>query len=614
MTTGRASTLTELFERTARRHPDQPAVSDDERSISYQQLGNRARALAAELRRHGIGEQDRVAVHLPRGVDAVVAVLGVLYAGAAYLPVDVRYPDDRRDYMLRDGAVRAVVTPPGWTGRLARLEALVVEWRSEERHDGLAIADWAADDDHATPAGAACVLYTSGSTGQPKGIVLEHRNLLCFATNSALPELTPGDRTGQVASISFDPFNYDLWCSFAGGAEIVTLPTIPELLATDFGRELRRRRISNMLMPAVAINHLAMTDRDALSSLRVLHSGGDVLLPEACRSILAGSFRGRLFNLYGPAETTTACTGYEVRELATDEDSVPIGAALDGFELYVLDEQLRPVPDGEVGELHIGGPAVARGYLGRPELTAQRFLTDPFAPAGPGGVQPRMYASGDQVMRRPDGVLLYRGRRDSQVKIHGYRVEPGEVERLLCRHPEVHEAAVIAVGEAGARRLVGLLVADESIVLRELRSWLLDTAPEYLVPAELIVLRALPVDPHGKRDWAALAAIAEDHARRLSGYREPGDDIERFLATLWEDLLAVERVGAEDDFFALGGHSLLAVRARLEIEAQLGVALESERLFQSSRLCELADLVRATAAASGDRPAPDEYAGQRSSR
>lgn len=607
-----ARTLTELFENTARRYPDQPAVSDDERSISYRQLGSRARLLAAELRRQGIGAEDRVGVHLPRGVDAVVAVLGVLYAGAAYLPVDVRYPDDRRDYMLTDGAVRAVLTPPGWTSRLAHLAVPVIEWRSEEQHDRLAVEDWQPDGDSAEPAGAACVLYTSGSTGQPKGIVLEHRNLLCFAVNSAMPELTPGDRTGQVASISFDPFNYDLWCSFAGGAEIVVLPSIPELMATDIGRELRRRRISNMLMPAVAINHIAMSDRDALSSLRILHSGGDVLLPAACRALLSGSFKGRLFNLYGPAETTTACTGYEVRDPAADADSVPIGAALDGFRLYVLDERMQPVADGEVGELYIGGPAVSRGYLGRPELTEQRFLPDPFAPAGPDGERPRMYASGDQVVRRPDGVLLYRGRQDSQVKISGYRVEPGEVERLLCRHPAVQEAAVIAVGEAGgARRLVGLLVADESIVLRELRGWLLDSVPEYLVPAELIVLRALPVDPHGKRDWEALVAIAEDHARRLGSYVEPRDDIERFLATLWEDLLAVERVGIEDDFFAMGGHSLLAVRARLEIEAQLGVALEPELLFQSSKLAELAELVRATAEETAGQ---GQYAGQRGGR
>lgn len=599
MTGSAPGTLTQLFERTARQYPDHPAVTDDERSVSYRQLGSRARFLAAELRRQGIGEEDRVAVHLPRGVDAVVAVLAVLYAGAAYLPVDVRYPDDRRDYMLGDGDVRAVLTPPGWADRLAHLDVPVVQWRSEAEHDELALADWSPADDHATAAGAACVLYTSGSTGQPKGIVLEHRNLLCFAANSAMPALGPGDRTGQVASISFDPFNYDLWCSFAGGAEIVVLPSIPELMATDFGRELRRRRISNMLMPAVAINHIAVTDRDALASLRILHSGGDVLLPAACRAILSGAFRGRLFNLYGPAETTTACTGYEVTEMDESADSVPIGAALDGFELYVLDDRMQPVPDGEAGELYIGGPAVSRGYLGRPELTAQRFLPDPFRQAGPDGEQPRMYASGDQVVRRADGVLLYRGRQDSQVKISGYRVEPGEVERLMCRHPGVYEAAVIAVGPPGARRLVGLLVADESIVLRELRSWLLETSPDYLVPSELIVLRSLPVDPHGKRDWEALVSIAEDHARRLSGYVEPRDDVERFLAALWEDLLAVERVGVEDDFFALGGHSLLAVRARLEIEAQLGVVLEPELLFSSSRLSELAELVREAAAESG---------------
>lgn len=577
------ATLTEMFASAVRDHATRPAVSDDEQSLTYLQLAARAEVLAGKLAELGIGPEDRVAVHLPRGVDTVVAVLGTLLAGAAYLPVDVRYPDQRRDFMITDGQVRAVIVPPGWAERVSQLGAPVLQWRSERvpEPDPAAVPTGPAG-----PANAACVLYTSGSTGQPKGIVLEHRNLLVFALNPAVPALGPGDRTGQVASISFDPFNFDLWCTLSGGAEIAVLPSIPELMSGDIERELRRRRITAMLMPAVAINHLASQNRDALSSLRVLHSGGDVLLPSACRQILAGSFRGRLFNLYGPAETTTACTAYEVSELPADADSVPIGRPYEDFHLYVLDEHGAPVPDGTPGELYVGGAGVGRGYHNRPELTRERFVPDPFAGEGA-----RMYATGDRVVRRPDGVLLYLGRFDSQVKIQGYRVEPGEVERLLCRHREVREAAVVAAGPPGGHRLVAFVVADESLRLRELRRELADEAPDYLVPSELVVMSDLPTDPHGKRDWDALRQLADDRDRRRQDHVPPRTSEERKLARLWEDLLAVERVGATDDFFALGGHSLLAVRARTAIQRDFGVEIEPETLFRTSTLADLAALL-----------------------
>ena len=285
-----------------------------------------------------------------------------------------------------------------------------------------------------------------------------------------------------------------------------------------------------MLMPAVAINHIAAQNRDAVAPLRLLHSGGDVLLPTACRSILAGAFRGRLFNLYGPAETSTACTAYEVTALSADAPSVPIGRPYAGFRLYVLDKDGRPVSDGMPGELHVGGAGVARGYLNRPELTSQRFVPDPFA--GGGG---RMYATGDRVVRRPDGVLEYLGRFDTQVKIRGYRVEPGEVERLMCRDERVREAAVVAVGSAGARRLVAFLVVTGNLRLREWRQWLLSQVPDYLVPSEFVMVRALPTDAHGERDWRELSRLAHDRERRRAGYVAPADDLERYLAGLWED-------------------------------------------------------------------------------
>ncbi|MFC3895359.1 amino acid adenylation domain-containing protein [Lentzea rhizosphaerae] len=575
-----SKTLVELFARSVRDHSGKAAVADDDQELSYAELDARSDALAHRLVEIGVGREDRVAVHLHRGVDVVVAVLGVLKAGAAYLPIDTRYEGGRRDYMITAGEVRLVITEPDLAAGLPDVE--VLHWRSEPVESPGSLPG-------PEPADAACVLYTSGSTGQPKAIVLEHRQMVAFALNPALPEMTPEDRTAQVASISFDPANFELWNTFAAGAALVVLPSIPELLDGDLQRELKRRRITVMLAPAIAINHAVKVDRDSFAPLRILHSGGDVLLPSTCRDLLAGKFEGRLFNLYGPAETTTACTAFEVTDVPEDAESVPIGSALEGYELHVLDADFRPVPRGEPGELWVGGIGVSRGYLNRPDLTAERFVPDPFA--ADGGA---MYRTGDRVRWNGD-VLEYLGRFDTQVKIRGYRVEPGEVERALCANPDVREAAVIATGEQGDKRLVAFLVpAVESLSLKELRTDLDGRVADFLVPSEFIVLPAMPTDAHGKRDWEDLGHTASSRLRQRPDHVAPRTDTEKYLAELWEKLLIVEHVGVNDDFFVLGGHSLLAVRVRSLVRKELGVTLRPRAVFESSVLGELAELVDRT--------------------
>ncbi|MFE9999773.1 non-ribosomal peptide synthetase [Streptomyces avermitilis] len=590
------STLSELFERTALRHPTAVAVSDGDARLTYRELEEATRASARELIARGVSPGDTVAVHMPRGVPVVVAVLAILRAGAAYLPIDEVYPAQRRDQMLRDGAVTHVLVAPGWVERMAQTGLSVLEWPSTP--SGPAADGPCGDvDGRATvpsaslapsqPAGAACVLFTSGSTGTPRAVVLEHRQMVDFALADALPLLRPGDRTAQSSSISFDTFTFEVWRSFAGGAEVVVVPGIPELMETDLGKELRRRRITAMLAPAIALNHLARHDREALSGLRLLCSGGDVLLPATCRALREGGFTGELFNLYGPTEATVACSGFPVIDIALLGEQVPIGHSFGRARLHVLDERLRPVPAGVPGDLYVGGPGVGRGYLGRPGLTARRFVADPFAGDGT-----RMYATGDRVRSGEDGALEYLGRTDSQVKIRGHRVEPQEVERALCRYEAVSEAAVLSDGEPGEKRLVAFVVVGrENFLLRELRGHLRATVPAHLVPAEIIVLDAMPTDAHGKRDRHRLADMLGDHASRRNRYVAPRTDTERFLATIWEDLLNVESVGVLDDFFTLGGHSLLAVRVRLLLRRQLDVPVTPEALFEHSVLEEQARLI-----------------------
>ncbi|MEU4216670.1 non-ribosomal peptide synthetase [Actinoplanes sp. NPDC026623] len=574
-----AQTLTGMFATSVRTWPDRPAVSDGDTILSYADLDRRSAALAEDLRARAIGAEDRVGVYLDRSVELVVAILGILRAGAAYVAVDARYPDGRRDHMLVAAGCKLVVTRADWSQRIAHLGLEELAFRSEATAA-------AAVMDHADPAGAASVLFTSGSAGRPKAIVLEHRNIVSFATNPSLPELTPDDRVGQISSVSFDAFHFELWTTLYRGAETVVLPAVPELLAADFRREMRRRRITAMLVPTMVINQVIREDRDAFAALRILQAGGDVLLPSSCRDLLHGEFRGELYNLYGPAEATTACTAHRVTAEDAEQDTIPIGRPLAGVTVLLLGDGLRSVPDGEIGEIHIGGPGVARGYLDAPELTRQQFVADP-RPDGPD----RLYRTGDLARRRPDGVLEFVGRVDGQVKIRGYRVEPGEVERSLCRSRGVREAVVLPSGEGENRHLLAVVVPAEDTTLRDIQEFARAELPDYLVPSQFALVEEIPSNEHGKRDLAALHEIADGVRERRERHVAPRTEVELYLAELWEELLGVENVGANEDIFALGGHSLLAFRMHSQVERRFGVSVELAAVLRDPVLADVAALV-----------------------
>ncbi|ONI91326.1 hypothetical protein ALI22I_09545 [Saccharothrix sp. ALI-22-I] len=578
-----AGTVVALFERTVRHHPDRTAVSDDRGAMTYRELANRSDGLAHELRRRGVLRENRVAVHMSSSVDLFVAVLAILKAGGAYVAVDVRYPEVRRNLMITASGARLVVTTSELAPALAGLGVDVFDLgatRDTVAQDGPPLPDVDGAD-------AACVLFTSGSSGEPKAVVLEHRNLVHFADNRALPRLRPTDRVGQVSSLSFDAFHFETWCAFAAGAEVVVLPGMAELVADDLGRELRRRRITALLAPTMAVNHVVHVDREAFSTLRVLHTGGDVLQPAAARALLSGDFAGEFCNLYGPTEATTACTAHPVANVAADATSVPIGRELDGVSVHLLDADLTEVPAGSVGELHIGGRGVARGYLGRPGLTAERFLPDPFA-AGGG----RMYATGDLARRIEGGSLDFVGRADDQVKIRGYRVEPHEVERALLRHPDVRDIAVIPTGEGHDRRLVALVVSPQRLAPKQLRAFAVRELPDYLVPSSFVRVAEIPGDDHGKRDLRELRRVAAEQRGRQSRRVAPQDDVERYLADLWEELLAVEWIGVDDDFLGLGGNSMQAFRLHRRIKHDLGAVVQVREILEVRELAGLAKLVR----------------------
>ncbi len=574
----RAETLTELFEDSVRRHEGRPAVTDAERSLTYAELGALADAVAGLLMERGIGEEDRVGIHMSRSVYVFAAILGILKAGAAYVAVDSRYPDARRDLMLAESGAKAVLTEPGWEGRFDAHGAEVIPYGS-----GALPAAAVIPEGRSRPDGAASVLFTSGSLGTPKGIVLEHRNILWFARNPSLPALTPDDRVGQVSSLSFDAFHFEMWHALRNGAEVVVLPPVPELLAAGFQEELRRLGITAMLVPTMVANHVVREDPDAFAALRLLHVGGDIVLPATCRAVLSGRFRGRLFNLYGPAEITTTCTAHEVTLADTERDAIPIGTPLDGVGILLLDAEGREAGPGETGEIHVTGPGVARGYLNRPDLTAERFLTGlPGAGAG------RCYRTGDLARYRADGALEFLGRADDQVKIRGYRVERGEVERTLLGHPGVHQAVVLPEGEGEDRSLAALVVLDEDTPPEGLRDHCVRHLPEFMVPSRFVLLTQMPANEHGKRDLEALRRLLDEQRGHGRSQDTGTSATEAYLIGLWQELLGIESVGVQDQFFELGGHSLLAFRMQSRIKRDLGVALRPAVLLRTPVLATIA--------------------------
>lgn len=572
-------TLVTLFLDAVAKHGDREAVGDRTGTLTYRELDALANGVARELRGLGVGHEDRVAFHLGRGTAVFAAMLGILKAGAAYVPIDTRYPETRRDLMVSASGAEVVLTDAAHAGAVSGLGKKILVVDDVRPGPAEAVAVGSGD--------AAAVLFTSGSSGAPKAIVLEHRNLVHFARNPSLPALTPADRVGHVSSLSFDAFHFETWCAFASGARIVVLPTMPDLLGTDIQRELRRHRVTAMLVPTMAVNHVVREDIDAFASLRVLHTGGDVLSPAAARELLSGAFEGEFCNLYGPTEGTTAVTAHRVEDVAEDADAVPIGRPLAGAAVYVLGADLAEVTAGEVGELHIGGAGVARGYLGRPALTAEKFLPDPFAADGS-----RMYATGDLARLRPDGVVEFVGRADDQVKIRGYRVEPREVERVVAAHPDVRDAAVLVSGEGQDKHLVALVVPYDRISPKELREHAAERLPDFMTPSSFVRVPEIPATDHGKRDLTRLRELVAAHTERTARRVEPRDDVERTLAEIWEELLAVEGIGATDDFFALGGNSLLAFRVQRRVGKQLGVALEPKDVLANSELAGLAALIR----------------------
>ncbi|MFD9904361.1 amino acid adenylation domain-containing protein [Streptomyces sp. NPDC059063] len=574
-------TVPQLFAERATATPDAPAVIDGEQRLSYRELDERANRLAHVLAARGVTQESVVGFALPRSLDQVTTVLAILKAGGAYLPLDPDYPADRLAYMLQDSAPALVVTDSATSAQLPESGSprLVLDAADT-------VAEIAAAVAAPLPSGAAdqlaYVMYTSGSTGKPKGVGVTHRGVVRLATDR-IYDTDAHERVLLHSAQAFDASTYELWVSLLRGGALVVAPP-GRLDAAALARVVAEEKVTSAVLAAGLFKVLSEELPQAFAGMREVWSGGDVVAPAAVAEIMAASPGIAVVNGYGPTEATMAASTHRMTSPDQIAPVVPMGRPLDNTRLYVLDAALRPVLPGVPGELYIAGDRLARGYLNRHTLTAERFVADPFGPAGE-----RMYRTGDVVAWTKEGRLVFHGRADSQVKIRGFRIEPGEIEAVLVAHPGVAQAVVTARGSArdAAKQLVAYVVPaeDGEAAHADLRTHVADRLPAHMVPAAFVTLDRLPMNPSGKLDYKALPAPELTGA---SAYVAPRTPQEEVLADLYGDVLGVEKVGVDDNFFDLGGHSLAATQLVSRIRKALAVDVPVRLVFESPTVGELA--------------------------
>lgn len=589
-------TLVSVFEEQVARSPDRTAVRLDSAELSYEALNGKANLLANRLRAAGVGPDTRVALYLERGLELVVAVLGVLKAGGAYVAIDQRNPADRIGAVLAEAAAPVLLTTKGLRAKLPETTAEI--WAL----DGVHLEPGVPDNPSTglTPENLAYVTYTSGSTGGPKGIAMPHRavvNLLGWqAAHYGMSRDDP-PRTLQFASLAFDVSVQDMFSTWLVGGELVLITEDERFELARLHTVLEARQVRRLFIPAPALQQVAAGYREAgvlPAALRTVISGSEQFMATPDVRRLAGTPGMALHNEYGPSETHVV-TCYDLPLTTGDWPApVPVGRPIANASVYLLDERGEVVPDGVIGEIHIGGEGLARGYLGRAGVSAERFLPDPFA-AGTGR---RMYRTGDLGRWLPSGDLEFLGRADFQVKIRGFRVELAEVEAALESDPRVSEAIVLVREVAGDPRLVGYVCCPgpgAEDLAQQLRVHAASKVPDYMVPGSVVVLDRLPLTANGKVDRRALPEPRRPDEER-TGRVAPETPTQRLLAEIWAAELGVPEVGCDEDFFELGGHSLLATKVLARVRASFAVDIPLRALFEFPTVTEFALAVQDAAA------------------
>jgi amino acid adenylation domain-containing protein/non-ribosomal peptide synthase protein (TIGR01720 family) len=576
-------TIPRVFEAIAAQYPDAPAVEYGRGALTYRELDRRANALARRLVQLGVGTETSVGLGLASSPDLAVAMLAILKAGGAYVPLDPEYPPERLRFVIKDAGLSLILTDSRWDD-----DPAFTGIRTLKLSDPDAVSEDPPDRPQAasiTPEQVAYITYTSGSTGEPKGVETPHSGVVRLVKHTDYLQLGPGDRVAQASTPMFDAFTFEIWGPLLNGGVVVGIPR-EDLLSPDALMErLQRDRIEVGFFTTDLFNQIVAARPDAFAGMNTVLFGGTAADVRRVRSLLAARRPRRLLNVYGPTECTTFATWYQIRDLPANASDIPIGRAIANTECYILDDTRAPVPPGMPGELYLGGPGLARGYRNRPDLTAAAFVSHPFDSHSGA----RLYRTGDIVRCDHAGHIHFLGRRDEQVKIRGFRVEPGEIEAALRRHPDIREAVVIARQDVpGERRLIAYVAGlAEQIQPERIRTFLRVHLPEYMLPAAIVQLDALPLAPNGKVDRTALPV--PDPNRRDGGrdYVGPTNTTEDALAKIWSQLLGLKQVGIHDNFFEVGGDSILSLQL-IARARDIGITFTAHEFFQNQTIAELA--------------------------
>ena len=580
-------TIPELFDEQVVERPDAIAVVAGDEQVSYGQLNSLAIQLAQYLRRQGVRLGGRVGLCLERGLDVPIGLLAVLKVGAAYVPLDPQAPAERLQGLIQDAAVDLILTHTAHRTRVSGTATpllIVDEVAAALRHESCAAIAGSS-----TSAQLAYIMYTSGSTGQPKGTLISHRNVVRLVRETTYINLGEQERIGQLAPLAFDASTFEVWGPLLNGGvavifdqEEVVQPTVCEL-------KLQEQGITGLFLTTALFNQLARDVPTAFETVSILLFGGEQVDPQWVRVIKHHTSTLQLAHVYGPTESTTFATWHDVRGSDLEGGTVPIGRPIANTQVYVVDRGQQLVPVGVAGELLIGGDGLAWGYLNQPGVTAEKFVPHPFSQA-PGA---RVYRSGDQVRWRAEGMLEFLGRQDRQIKLRGYRIELEEIEAALQHHPEIREAVVVCREEPpGEKQLVAYVVPSaESVTSGELRTALQGRLPPYMVPAVFVLLPQLPLTPNGKVDLRALPQPGVEDRTSGVSYVAPRTELERQLAHIWQEVLKLERVGIHDNFFELGGHSLLATQVVSRIQDRCQVAIKLKIFFEDPTIKGLAETI-----------------------
>ncbi|MEW6734729.1 MAG: amino acid adenylation domain-containing protein, partial [Acidobacteriota bacterium] len=570
----------ELFEEQVERSPESVAVVFEDQTLSYRELNNRANQLAHYLQAMGVGPDQLVGLCMERSIEMVVAILGILKAGGAYLPLDPDYPLDRINFMLEDAEVSLLLTQRRLIDSLfkhwTQVVCLDTEWRELARHSEENPSSKVTADN------LAYVIYTSGSTGKPKGVMVAHRgvNNLAEAQINIFGVQTDS-RVLQFASLSFDASVFEIMMAFKVGATLLLGSREALLPGLPLMQLLRDGKITNITLPPSALTYLP---EEEIATLRTI-----VVAGEACTTEIVERWAGRhqFFNAYGPTEATVWST---VAECNQGIEKLTIGRPIANTQVYILDRNLQPVPIGVAGELYISGVGLARGYLNHAELTAERFIPNPFS----NKIGERLYKSGDLARYLADAHIEFLGRIDDQIKLRGFRIELGEIEAVLLQHPNIRENIVLMKESAnGDKQLVAYIVANDEMMLTvsQLRSFLSERLPDYMIPAAFVVLTTLPLTPNGKVDKRALLELAQMKAGLDNEFVIARTPIEEIVTGIWSELLKIEYIGVYDNFFELGGHSLLATQVISRIRNIFQIELSLRSLFEAPTVVGLANKI-----------------------